>query len=698
MKKPSYLFTCIIFLAFLAYFVGNGAWFPPARLVVDGTAPGRNGKLEVDWDSGSGFNEYEKRRFTLDAAPDGGVSTLWIVFTGQRNPASSGKNVVLRRITVDGKSVRLRDVVEGVFKKNRRGYPVLSRPGNHLSIEVRARHHIRVILASNRFAGKALIRAFGRSRVVDLYSGNREIRQLTMDYWLTAADGSFTVSMEMPRYPVKKTVVRRVDLSRPLSIRRISLTTRSGTGLKITEAPPASDRLEVDNINQGLKAYLDPMRLPWQIAFAALSTWMVTALNRCIRKCGGIKAALFGERRYLFWVLFVGVTAIFAFWLAAFWPGVMSIDSLKIWRAAKLPDVSIQDHPVINVVLYMFLMHLWDNTAVVPLAQIFSTALLAAWIFYSSYQKGLPLTVLILFYLPLALSIPAGLYSVTLWKDIPFALLVVFWGFALGEILRRRKEGVLRFSLESLLAYGLLFIALVFTRFNGLVYLGVVPVLLITMRLVPFRKLAAAGAVCAVALAVMVAFKPGTSTFANMDYISQQSRRLLHHLGEEPMRYQLKQFAGNYFRIFDVNQKVSRWDLWHLFLKDRYAYRFLQRSGWWDTYPYVNPEKPPFPQLHEAGLNLYEWSNNRPQVYFSWNPFFMLAFFPLAMLAWGYLPRTALYAAVVMAQLVTMLFVLKILNWRYYYFAYLACFFVVPLMVAEFMEKRRFSETGFSKA
>ncbi len=690
--------ACGIFLVFLAYFVGTGGWFPPARLEVNGTAPGGNGKLEIDWDSGSGFNDYEKRQFALDTSPDSGVSTIRIAFTGQKNPASRGKNIVLLRITADGRPVRFRDAVKGGFKINRRGFLVLSRPGNHFIIDVFARRHIRVTLASNRFAGKALIRAFGRSKVVDLFSGNREIKHLAMDYWLTAADGSFTISMEMPRYPVKKTVVRRVDLSRPLFIKSISLITRSGMKPRTMQAPPASDRVEFENINQGLKTHLDPLRLPWQIAFAAVSTWMVTVLRRRMHTCGGLKAVFVGERRYIFWALFFGMALVFGFWLAAFWPGVMSIDSLKIWRAARLPDVSIQDHPVINVVLYMFLMQLWNHTAVVPLAQILLTALLSAWIFFSLYRRGLSLPVLILFYLPLALSIPAGLYSVTLWKDIPFALLVVFWAFALGEILRRRNNEMQRFSLESLLAYGLLFVALVFTRFNGLVYLAVVPVLLIFMGLVSFRKLMVMGAVCGVALAVVVALKPGNAALANLDYVSQQSRRLLRHLGEQPIQYQLKQFADNYFRIFDVNQKISRWDLWHLFLRDRYAYRFLQRSGWWDVFPYQDPKNRPFPRLYETGLNLYKWSNEKPQVYFSWNPFYMLAFFPLAILAWGYLPRSAIFAAVVMVQLVTMLFVLKIMNWRYYYFAYLGCFYLVPLMVVECMQKRRFSERGYSKA
>jgi len=54
----------------------------------------------------------------------------------------------------------------------------------------------------------------------------------------------------------------------------------------------------------------------------------------------------------------------------------MSVDSLKVWQAAILPDVYLNDHPVLNVLLYKYLYQLWGNPAIVAVAQVILMALL----------------------------------------------------------------------------------------------------------------------------------------------------------------------------------------------------------------------------------------------------------------------------------------------------------------------------------
>ncbi len=690
LKKSQYLFPSFIFLVFLSYFVAANGWFIPARLVVSGTAPTRSGKISVSWDSGEGFNTYETRQFTLDpAAKKGKTISIEIRFTDEKNPASLGKNVVLQRVSADGRHLKFSDIGSGSFRKNKSGRLVLSRRGDRLQLQVGAKRHVRIEFTTNRYAGKVFVSAFGRSKSIDLYSDNRELRKLVMDYWLVLPDGSFKVSMRLPRYRINRVVISRSDRSRPLFLKSVAIASRRGVRKFDVETQKNLDSISLDDVNRGLKGYFDPQRFLWQILFSGLSTWMLVALWRRMQECGGLKSAFLEEKRYVFWALLLGVVVVFGLWLAALWPGVMSIDSLKIWRAAKLPDVAIKDHPVINVVFYMYLMQLWDNSAVVPAAQIGLTALLSAWIFFSLYRRNVPVPMLLLFYFPLVFSIPAGLYSCTLWKDVPFALLVVFWAFTLGEIYQRQNRGMLKLSPENLTGYGFLFMALVFTRFNGLVYIGVIPVLLACMKVLSVRKLAGVAALCILAVGVFYFFRPGNSAVENIHYVSQQSGRLFKELKDQPLKRQAKQFARRYFRIFDINQKMSRWDLWHYFLKDRYAYTFLKRSGWWDVYPYANPERRPLKGLYRAAINLYHWSYEKPQVYFTWNPFYMLAFFPLVTMLFYYLPRSALFSAVIMVQVITMLFILKILNWRYYYFAYLAAFFLIPTTIGEILSKLR---------
>lgn len=651
--------------------------------------PSKGGTLQVLWDSGQGLNNYEARQFTIDAAGISSTIPIEIRYTGIKDQESSGSSIVCRRITADGRRIKLDAAARGSFRKNREGDVVLARRGDYLRVEAQTEQHLQIELATNRFSGKARIIAFGRSKIVDLYTDNREIKKRLLNYWLASPDGRFTVSMNLPRYAVKRLVIRRVDRSRPLFLKSAVIRSRRGVVRLPVQTAGVLDKIGFRDVNRSLKAYFDPVRFFFQVIFSAMSTWIVVTLLSRMKACGGLRAIFLGEKRYIFWGLFIGAVAVFSFWLIAFWPGVMSVDSLKIWRAAKLPDVTIGNHPAINVVFYMYLMQIWDNSAVVPMAQIGLTALLGAWIVFSLYRRGLPLLAVVLFYLPFIFSIPVGLYNCTLWKDIPFALLVVFWAYTLGDMYQKKKQGILKFSAEKLLALGLLFVAVAFTRFNGMVYLVVLPVLLIFMRIISFRRFAAGLFACIFAAGAVYFFMHGNSAFKNMHYVSQQSSRLFKELKEEPANRQLKQFARNYFGIFNINQKVSRWDLWHYFLKDRYAYTFLRQSGWGDVYPYVNSEKHLSKRLYALGMKLYRWSSGNPQVYLAWNPFYLLVFFPFFLLLYRYLPQSALFSAVITVQVFTLLFLLKILNWRYYYFAYLGCFFLVPVGTTELMQKMR---------
>ena len=72
------------------------------------------------------------------------------------------------------------------------------------------------------------------------------------------------------------------------------------------------------------------------------------------------------------------------------------------------------------------------------------------------------------FYFLFITSIPVGVYTITLWKDIPFALLVVFWAFWFVKLRFEKKEGVALpkrngHSVPFVMAMGLF-------RYNGVVY------------------------------------------------------------------------------------------------------------------------------------------------------------------------------------------------------------------------------------
>jgi len=145
--------------------------------------------------------------------------------------------------------------------------------------------------------------------------------------------------------------------------------------------------LNLGSISHNQKRYFQWQRLVTQLLFAALSTWLISALLRVYRASGGFSEIVRGEKR-VFVIDLAGAAGCYLVWLLIFWPGVMSVDSLKIWRAAQLPEVYLNDHPILNVFLYSYLYHIWNNQAVVPLFHVLVTSLQVAYHFLWNTQEA----------------------------------------------------------------------------------------------------------------------------------------------------------------------------------------------------------------------------------------------------------------------------------------------------------------------
>ena len=348
----------------------------------------------------------------------------------------------------------------------------------------------------------------------------------------------------------------------------------------------------------------------------------------------------------------------------------MSVDSLKIWRAARLPDLFIGDHPVLNQILYAWLINLWDNMAIVPIFQILCMSLLLACLFYRFCRQGVPTWFVGLFFCCALFSVPVGLYNITLWKDVPFAMLVVVSAHLMLWLQEQREARF--FSGQKGTAFFLLLIALGTVRYNGLLYVLLLPVTALILRRRIDTKAVAACCLVLVVLAGMLSATPGGRRMAAVGV------GMATPFFRTSLRDNLDRGAREYMGIFDVNQTSRGWDLWHFFLNDRHSYPFLRHAGWDDAISFL-PEQQPLPRLRRAAMDIYQASLTKPWVFISWNPVYILVLFPLAMLFWPWLPRAGLYSFLLMVQVVALVGVLHILNWRYYYFLYLGAFFLPPL-------------------
>ncbi len=682
--KNSNILTLVgFFIVFLLYFVFGTEWYEPARLIIKGQAENTNTFVDVQWDSGAGFNAYEQEQFQFLPSRGGGIKEHLILLKGgqSKNPASKNSRIVLSEIRIDDKGLSIpQSSLEAVRHVPRIGW-LFESAGSKISLKVSAKERVYFLLNANARAGIAHISINGHETSHDLYRGNWAIPMAKLNFWFLDEKGNFSVSFAMPRYEVD---LLQIKVPPGVSLSSVYLQTKNGRTVDLAlSADSDSGRFQFVAPTLHLKQYVHANRILFQIVFAFLAAWGAYSLLLTVARYGGVWRFFFGAQLRIFWLFFLGAVLTYGVWLLAFWPGVMSVDSLNIWRAAWLPDVMINDHPAVNVLWYMFLLHLWNNSAVVPLSQILLLAFLIASTFFYCYRQGISLLLLLPCYCLLLLAMPVGLYSVTLWKDIPFALLVVFWSLALPYFyLQKSEENRFRFTLQQKTILLLLFLALILFRHNGLVYLFAIPLIFFALRFVRLSFTTIASCVLVVAcITLLVIFPP--KSLKSASYFHDLSNSYLQQLTKESAVSRVKQSIGQYPRLLDLKKNKTQSDLWHYFLGDRYAYTFLKQSEWSDSHKYISRDTHPFPQLRDSALMLYEKSYEYPWVYLSWNPFLLLYLFPLSILLCRWFPLSAIFSSVVLIQVLALLLFVGTVNWRYYYFVLLGGYFLLPLLLLD---------------
>ncbi len=660
------------------------AWYRPAVLVISGNAPDKDSVLEVSWESGGGANSYEHRQFLLDtiSGKEDQNHSIIIRNTGDKSPASLSSEVVCERIALDGRDFDLTPINLQRKGKLTNQTIKLTKRGEEVRLDLAAKESIELKINTNNHSGKVEIIVDGKAQTFDLYLPQDNEMFSVFRYWIVGPTGEYRVRMEMPRYPLKSITVANGKPQSNLLVDHIGIEVDEKTSVLFAGKNEILETKSFHKISPLQKRYFHKVQFVFQIFFSLLTTWFLAACWRFSTNCKATGGLFFGKRK-VFWWFFLPALSVFSLWLLAFWPGVMSIDSLKVWRAALLPEVLINDHPLLNVVYYRYLSGVWNNPAIVPVLHICMTSALIAYTFYAIYRHGVSLKYLVPFYLLTITSLPIGLYNTLLWKDIPFAVLIVFWAFLLCQLYqKKREEKHFLLTKEQVLALFLSVLALAFTRHNGLIYLAVIPIYLVLLRLVPKRI-------------VLIIFLAGSAVllggllFLGRDKLIMQSNYLFsqgaHFLGgfvHKSPAAALLQAWRNYWGIFNINQKDSAWDLFHFFLHDRFSYPFLMHAGWNDIYRYL-PETPLFPWLTAFAMRLYRLSYMAPFVYLSWNSLYFLVLYPLSISLFRILPLTALFSSFILIQILTLLVVVDVMNWRYYYFAFFGGYLLIPMILLD---------------
>jgi hypothetical protein len=332
--------------------------------------------------------------------------------------------------------------------------------------------------------------------------------------------------------------------------------------------------------------------------------------------------------------------------------------------------------------------------AVVPLFQILATAALGSAIFTTIHRRGVPLLLLMPWYAFFVLSVPIGLYTISLWKDIPFALLVLLWAFYLAQRVYLGKEPVDRARSGRELGWYLLALAGIgLFRYNGLVYLFFIPLGFVLFRLVSVRRALLALAVLAVAGAVNLA---ALAALDKGDYFFGSIRFFTHRLQEEAPDQVARRMFRQYPELLDINsyKRTGTWyDIWYRNPVFIAIHEDFTRESGYNLHVRHQEVKPISGRLFKWLNRFAHGSYQEPWVWFTWNPYYLIFLAPLCCLPWWF-PSTAAFGYVIFVQVLTLMLVLGPYNynWRYYYFFYLSLPFFVPMALMDRWHRRILKE------
>ncbi len=115
---------------------------------------------------------------------------------------------------------------------------------------------------------------------------------------------------------------------------------------------------------------------------------------------------------------------IWSIYLLAFWPGLMTLDSIDQWQQMLTGQIS-DFHPVFHTLTNWLVTRIWLSPAMVALAQITVLSIVAGLILMQLRKWGASRLVVWLTCILFALSPANGILVNTLWKDVPYSIAVL---------------------------------------------------------------------------------------------------------------------------------------------------------------------------------------------------------------------------------------------------------------------------------
>lgn len=203
--------------------------------------------------------------------------------------------------------------------------------------------------------------------------------------------------------------------------------------------------------------------LPILISFLYITYQAARRLRQAI---GSTMEVKLGDQ-FKLWVLFFSLCMLVcSIYLVAFFPACMTSDSIAQWNQATGIEKLNNWHPVFHTLMNKVLISIYESPSSIAFGQItYMSAVIASFLLFL-YKRGISRKWL-LFFLMVFMLIPVNpIYSITLWKDVPFTISLLWLTLVLSRI-AYKKEYFNSITASIELVVALLAVALF--RHNGMV-------------------------------------------------------------------------------------------------------------------------------------------------------------------------------------------------------------------------------------
>lgn len=182
------------------------------------------------------------------------------------------------------------------------------------------------------------------------------------------------------------------------------------------------------------------------------------------------------------WPLYALIcAAVFIFNWMALYPAVMTPDSLYEWGAAhSLISPINPNHSVLYILFIRLCSLIWDSPAAASLLQMILMSAALGYVIYALRKEGLGRIGAVAFLVFYALLPVNGLMSVTIWRDVPYSILLLL---LMVYLLQGYRDNSRYKSVRYWVKTGVIMLLFVLVRYNGLlVFVVLCPVMFFIIK------------------------------------------------------------------------------------------------------------------------------------------------------------------------------------------------------------------------